>query len=347
MPAISTSTISTVVIPVTDNPELVLTFTENNTLNMAFWFFEAFEDNEETPLYIIIGGEVGVPVSKSVFGPNGPCVVTADINTMPEEGQHSHRDWTNTLYIESPIGLGFSYAEGAAVADRTEEEYLYTFIQRFYESFPQYVKRRVLIEAFDLGAKAATKLTKSIITQNDNIAKGEQEGFDVKLDSLILISPYIDPAVQVSYTPKVYWSNALGEPFLSQTKAGDFTGRFDLWRDQHFGDEVKGSPERNDKRRMQRFMELWHGVTEGYDAHKHRYPDIDPFNIREVRQDRVSEFLYHSPENDAVQKWLRDGDNQRKIGFVPFADAGKDHATFSRQHVDDMLNNTCKSRFSV
>lgn len=334
-----------VVFSTTKNHGFVLIMTANNTLNMGFWFFEALEDDKETPLYIVIGGEAGVPVSRSVFGPNGPCVITGDIETMPEAGQHSHRDWANALYIESPIGLGFSYAEGAAVADRTEEEYLYTFIQRFYESFPQHRERRVLIEAFDLGAKVAIKLTKSILTHNVLIAKGEQEGFDVNLDSLILVSPYIDPAVQVSYTPKVYWSNALGEPFLSPKKAGDFASRFDLWRNQYFGDEVKGNAESIAKRRMQRFMELWHGVTEGYDARKHRYPDIDPFNIREVRKDRMSEFLYHSPEDDAVRKWLRDSDNQRKIGFVPFADAGKDHATFSRQHVEDMLNNTCKSMF--
>lgn len=328
---------------------------------MAFWLFEGSEYKEHLPVYIILGGEHGVPVTQAVFGPTGPC--SSNLYWVPDEtsdngevnyfeqGQHGFQRWANTLYIETPIGLGFSYAEGNATADQPEEKYLYTFLQRFFDLFPHFEERRVLIQSFDLGAKVATKFTKTIVEHNQAIAKGEEQGKSIDLDSLILLSPYLDPAMQITYTRKISRHNADGEPWMSKEGARIFKQEYAQWKAECLGRDYKiedlRNPEEefascNETQRMHRFRTLWHGMMEGYDNEEVRYPDIDPFDLREIRQDRMSEFLYHRYTRPFLEAWLQDRSNQRRLGFASFADAGLDYAAFNRPMVDDMLNTTCE-----
>lgn len=329
---------------------------------MAFWLFQAKEYQEHMPLYIVLGGEAGVPVTQSVFGPAGACKMnfgwdgdkpSKDPDTAwIEEGAHSFQAWTHTLFIETPIGLGFSYAEGETYPVKSEEEYLWIFLQRFYKIFPEYEGRRTIIQGFDLGAKTATKFTKAILDHNHAITEGQKKDvMKVDVDTLILWSPYIDPGVQASYLPKMLMHNAEGDRWLGHKKTKRYKQGFGLWKAECLGRDYEKKELLNpglpltgcdETQRMDRFRRLWHGLTEGYDSRNGRYPDTDPFDIRDPRQDRMSEFLYHGHKDDGLEAWLQDRNNQRKIGFVPFAEAGMEYSAFNRPIVEKMLNETCK-----
>ncbi|KAF2023941.1 carboxypeptidase-like protein S1 [Setomelanomma holmii] len=77
-------------------------------INSFFWFFEARNNPESTPLTIWLNGGPGSSSMAGLFTENGPCQVNADSNsTRPAEW--SWNDNVNILYFEQPVQVGFSY----------------------------------------------------------------------------------------------------------------------------------------------------------------------------------------------------------------------------------------------
>ncbi|KAI8653885.1 hypothetical protein LRP88_00374 [Fusarium phalaenopsidis] len=76
--------------------------------NFFFWYFEARNDPENAPTSIYLGGGPGYTSfdGSSVF----PCYVNPDSNSTTLN-KHSWNNHVNMLYIEQPLGTGFSYTK--------------------------------------------------------------------------------------------------------------------------------------------------------------------------------------------------------------------------------------------
>ncbi|KAJ4171484.1 hypothetical protein NW754_013252 [Fusarium falciforme] len=76
--------------------------------NFFFWYFEARDDPENAPTSIYLGGGPGYTSfdGSSVF----PCYVNPDSNSTTLN-KHSWNNHSNMLYIEQPLGTGFSYTK--------------------------------------------------------------------------------------------------------------------------------------------------------------------------------------------------------------------------------------------
>ncbi|KAM0425682.1 hypothetical protein ACHAPT_008929 [Fusarium lateritium] len=74
--------------------------------NFFFWYFEARKDPENAPTSIYLGGGPGYTSfdGSSVF----PCYANSDSNSTTLN-KHSWNNRVNMLYIEQPLGTGFSY----------------------------------------------------------------------------------------------------------------------------------------------------------------------------------------------------------------------------------------------
>ncbi|XP_059171068.1 probable serine carboxypeptidase CPVL [Physella acuta] len=113
--------------------------------HLFFWFFPSTSE-AESPLVVWLNGGPGNPSTLGLFYENGPICLTRDWY------ERSNISWTQTmsmLYIDNPVGVGFSYSDSGSAGYRIDQDGyskdLYEFIEQFYILFPEYQKRELYI----------------------------------------------------------------------------------------------------------------------------------------------------------------------------------------------------------
>lgn len=103
-----------------------------------FWLAESKSDPANDPLLMWLSGGPGCSSQLALFAENGPCKVNADGNSTTLN-PYSWNAKANVMWVDQPAGVGFTTGLGthneAGVASN-----MYTFLQGFYEKFPQYQK---------------------------------------------------------------------------------------------------------------------------------------------------------------------------------------------------------------
>ena len=127
--------------------------------NMWFWFFEARNSPTTAPLATWFNGGPGCSSMIGLFQENGPCQFYNGAST-PSLNPYSFNNYANSkslsiesiteaqilmpylvLYIDQPIGVGFSYGNDPVTSTVTAAPYVWTLLQAFYAQFPQYENR--------------------------------------------------------------------------------------------------------------------------------------------------------------------------------------------------------------
>ena len=126
-----------------------------------------------------------------LFQENGPCKFElGSSNTTPVNNTFSFNNYANMLYIDQPIGVGFSYGNDTVTSTKTAAPYVWKLIQAFYASFPEYKSRDFGIFTESYGGHYGPEFAKYILDQNkanagekiNLVALGINNGwFDVKL----------------------------------------------------------------------------------------------------------------------------------------------------------------------
>lgn len=75
-----------------------------------------------------------------LFQENGPCHFVNGSDT-PSLNEHSWNNYANMLYVDQPIGVGFSYGSDNATSTETAAPYVWKMLQAFYAQFPEYESR--------------------------------------------------------------------------------------------------------------------------------------------------------------------------------------------------------------
>ncbi|CAG8730660.1 19010_t:CDS:2, partial [Gigaspora margarita] len=105
--------------------------------NMFFWFFESRKNPKNSPLTIWLSGGPGFSSMFALFQEVGPCKVEGDMNKS-RLFAYSLNEVTNLLFIDQPIGAGFSYGERKVNTSEQAALDIYEFLQRFFVIFPKY-----------------------------------------------------------------------------------------------------------------------------------------------------------------------------------------------------------------
>ncbi|XP_059177645.1 probable serine carboxypeptidase CPVL [Physella acuta] len=114
--------------------------------HLFFWFFPS-TSGSESPLVVWLKME-GPEFTSSLglFYENGPMRLT------DKWYERSNISWTETmsmLYIDNPVGVGYSYSDSGIAGYRTDQDGyskdLYEFIEQFYLLFPEYQIRELYI----------------------------------------------------------------------------------------------------------------------------------------------------------------------------------------------------------
>lgn len=111
--------------------------TDNDKKHFFFAYFESRSNPREDPLVMWLNGGPGCSSMTGLFMELGPCRVS-DSGNSTVKNEYSWTEAANVFFLDQPIGVGFSWAEGAkANGTFAASEDIYAFISIWYKYFPE------------------------------------------------------------------------------------------------------------------------------------------------------------------------------------------------------------------
>ena len=107
-----------------------------------YWFVESENDPKKDPIVLWLNGGPGCSSLDGFLYEHGPFRV--DGTTSPPTLQKFEYTWAkqaNMIYLESPVGVGFSYSDDDAdykCSDDTTANDNMLAMEKFFELFPEY-----------------------------------------------------------------------------------------------------------------------------------------------------------------------------------------------------------------
>ena len=133
-----------------------------------YWFVECETDPENAPVVLWLNGGPGCSSLDGLIYETGPFRL--DGSTSPPTLYRFDYTWAklaNMIYLESPIGVGFTYSEDDndynCTDDTTSMDNLLS-VQRFFELFPEYTSNPFYITGFSYGGVYVPTLAEAILS---------------------------------------------------------------------------------------------------------------------------------------------------------------------------------------
>ncbi|KAH6666764.1 putative carboxypeptidase S1 [Halenospora varia] len=191
-------------------------------MSMWFWFFEARHEPETAPLAMWLNGGPGCSSMIGLFQENGPCHFINGSST-PSLNPHSWNEYANMLYVDEPIGVGFSYGINPVNSSVTAAPFVWTLLQAFFTSFPQYETRDFGLFTESYGGHYGPAFASYFESQNKAIASHQIHGHEINLvamginngwyDTIIQEREFISFSVNNSYFPLI--NSSIAASYLS------------------------------------------------------------------------------------------------------------------------------------
>ncbi len=150
--------------------------------NLFYWLVKSSSANADAPLIIWIQGEPGISAVRGLFVQNGP--LTTDGKNVGLASP-SLTDVGDVLYLDQPVGTGFSYGlsdiDVLSSVEAVTTEFI-NFLSSFLGMYPDYASRKVFLMGEDFGGKLLPRFAKAI---NDF----SERGGTVNLRALFIGNP--------------------------------------------------------------------------------------------------------------------------------------------------------------
>eukprot|EP01018_Ginkgo_biloba_P022213 Gb_20297 [translate_table: standard] len=147
-----------------------VTVNEKHGRALFYWFFEAASFKEEKPLVLWLNGGPGCSsVGYGATQEIGPFLVDGN-GTGLIFNKHSWNQESNLLFVESPVGVGFSYSKTSSdykiLGDNITATDTYMFLQNWFKRFPTYRTHDFYIAGESYGGKYVPELAELIYDLN-------------------------------------------------------------------------------------------------------------------------------------------------------------------------------------
>ncbi|CAH1392269.1 unnamed protein product [Nezara viridula] len=287
-----------------------LTVNKTFNSNLFFWFFPSEKDPKNAPVVLWLQGGPGGSSLFGLFCENGPFFV--DKNITLKERQYSWSRLFNVIYIDNPVGTGFSFTDndaGYATDQVKVGNDLYSALLQFFQLFPHLQKNEFYIS----GESYAGKFVPAIgytIHNNNKINKQ-----NINLKGLAIGNGFTDPENMMVYSD-----------FLFQLGLVDSNTR-DMFK-QKEAKTVEHIKQQRYSEALGTYLEIFGSLSPGINAYN--YVQIGSFIPREflvylqtgvVRKSiHVGSRIYH---NDSKVKKFLSHDIMRSV--KPWVEVLLDH----------------------
>ncbi|TBU34959.1 serine carboxypeptidase [Dichomitus squalens] len=169
--------------------------TKNQSL--WFWFFAARENPDAAPLTIWLNGGPGSSSMIGLFQENGPCRITND-STGVTLNPFSWNNVSNMLYLDQPVGTGFSYGNANVSTSPEAAADVWKFLQMFFSDsgFSKYQKNDFALWTESYGGHYGPTIASYILDQNARVANNTVNGTTINLKFLGIGDGLTDPLAQ-------------------------------------------------------------------------------------------------------------------------------------------------------
>lgn len=179
---------------------------ETYDANVFYWLFESQNDPSTDPLVMWLTGGPGCSSELAIFFENGPFNVDEQMRLSPNP--YSWNKKANLLYIDQPVGTGFSYANTDYIFDEQAVAYeVYTFLQKFFAMYPQYWRNGQ--EFYIIGESYAghyvPAISAFVVEQN----KANPSAIPLPLAGIGIGNGWTDPKTQYGAYGKFAYENKL------------------------------------------------------------------------------------------------------------------------------------------
>ncbi|KAF9005082.1 alpha/beta-hydrolase [Cyathus striatus] len=161
---------------------------------MWFWFFAARNNPDTAPLTLWLNGGPGCSSLLGIFQENGPCQVNSDESTTAIN-PYSWNNVSNMLYIDQPIGSGFSFGPNTTNTTDATAAQLWTAFQAMFDSneFSRFQNRDLIFATESYGARYGSTYITYFNSQNALIDSGELTGHKIVFTRLMVSNGRHDP----------------------------------------------------------------------------------------------------------------------------------------------------------
>ncbi|CAL8993574.1 unnamed protein product [Prunus brigantina] len=188
-----------------------VTVDEKEQRALFYYFAEAEIDPASKPLVLWLNGGPGCSsLGVGAFSENGPFRPSGEVLVRNE---HSWNREANMLYLETPIGVGFSYSTDTssyeAVNDHitgTPHQFDYStrdnllFLQKWLEKFPQYKNRSLFITGESYAGHYVPQLAELMLQHKE---------YQFNLKGIALGNPVLEYATDFNSRAEFFWSHGL------------------------------------------------------------------------------------------------------------------------------------------
>uniref|UniRef100_A0A7N0VCP7 Carboxypeptidase n=1 Tax=Kalanchoe fedtschenkoi TaxID=63787 RepID=A0A7N0VCP7_KALFE len=163
----------------------------SQSARMFYFFFES-RGKKDDPVVIWLTGGPGCSSELAVFYENGPFHITKNLSL--EWNEYGWDKVSNLLYVDQPIGTGFSYTSDEKDIRHNEKgvsDDLYEFLQTFFKEHPQYAKNDFYITGESYAGHYIPAFAARV--HQGNKAK---EGIHINLKGFAIGNGLTDPEIQ-------------------------------------------------------------------------------------------------------------------------------------------------------
>ncbi|GMN60499.1 hypothetical protein TIFTF001_029587 [Ficus carica] len=172
--------------------------------SLFYYFVEAETDPSTKPLVLWLNGGPGCSsLGVGAFSENGPFRPNGKILLR---NKYSWNIEANMLYLETPVGVGFSYSTASssyvAVGDKATARANLLFLRGWFRKFPQYKNRDLFLTGESYAGHYIPQLAKLMVQVNRG-----RKVFNLK--GIALGNPVLEYATDFNSRAEYLWSHGL------------------------------------------------------------------------------------------------------------------------------------------
>jgi cathepsin A (carboxypeptidase C) len=174
-----------------------------NEDDMFYWLFRSRHSPENDPLVIWLTGGPGCSSELAIFYENGPFTINDDLTL--KRNPSSWNNFANLLFVDQPVGTGFSKCNNPTHYARNEEmvaENFYRFLINFYMKYPEFKTRPLYITGESYAGHYIPAIGEFILNNKDE---------DFNLQGVAIGNGWVDPYDQYpAYAEFAYENKLIG-----------------------------------------------------------------------------------------------------------------------------------------